>query len=109
MDPEQKQFLSLTTTPARLSPEEAGWLLKFSRLEIAILVSAGLLRPLGNPPANGQKYFATEVILPLRHDLKWMNRASDAIYRYWRDKNARKLSTRVPVNEASATSPKTAA
>jgi hypothetical protein len=45
------------------------------------------LKPLGHPPSNGQKYFATATLEDLRRDLKWLARASDLIVEYWRIKN----------------------
>lgn len=90
MNSEHKQYLSLMKTPARVNPEQAAWNLGFQAHDIAVLVAAGLLKPLGNPPTNGQKYFAAVVIDELRSDTKWLSRASDAIYRHWRVKNSRK-------------------
>ena len=109
MDPEQKQFLSLMTTPARCNPEQAAWRLGFQVHDIAVLVATGLLKPLGNPPTNGQKYFAAVVIDELRNDTKWLSRASDAIYRHWREKNTRKRSTDEPANWPPVGTPKNAA
>ena len=90
MDSEQKQFLCLTKPPARLNPEQAAWYLGFRLHDIPILVSAGLLKPLGSPPPNGVKHFAASVVDELRQDAKWLARASDAIHRHWQFKNARK-------------------
>lgn len=45
-----EQFLYLMMAPARLTVEEAAWLLGFSPHEIPILVAKGLLKPLGCPP-----------------------------------------------------------
>ena len=44
-----------------------------------MLVATGLLKPLGPPPRNGTKFFATEILDQLRRDEKWLARASDAI------------------------------
>lgn len=38
MNPEQKQFLSLERRPARLTTEQAAWLLGFNAHDIPILV-----------------------------------------------------------------------
>lgn len=54
------------------------------------MIAAGLLKPLGHPPRNGTKFFATETLEQLRRDEKWLARASDAICAYWRESNARK-------------------
>ncbi len=76
--------------PARVVAEEAAWYLGFMPHDIPVLVSAGLLKPLGHPPASGTKFFATATLQKLRDDLKWLSRASDAIVRHWQTKNARK-------------------
>jgi hypothetical protein len=88
MSPERREFLSLPTPPARLSLGEAAWFLGFSDHDISVLVSAGLLKPLGRPPPSGSKYFATAELRALREDTRWLARASDAIVAHWRQKNA---------------------
>src|SRR5687767_5416799 len=50
MNSQQEQFLNLKTHPARLKVEEAAWYLGFAAHEITILMSEGLLKPLGHPP-----------------------------------------------------------
>ena len=50
---EKKEFLSLSTQPARLNSKETAWFVGFAEKEIPVLVAAGLLRPLGRPPRNG--------------------------------------------------------
>ena len=104
MNAEQKQFLSLAVAPARLNSEQAAWLLGFQEHDIPILVAAGLLKPLGSPPANGVKYFAASVAGELRDDTKWLARASDAIHRHWQQKNRRKRpappGSAVPISSA---------
>src|SRR5439155_10009585 len=87
---EQTEFLSWKIAPARLSATQAAWFLGFEPHEIPILVTANLLRPLGHPPRNSTKFFATETLEELRRDEKWLARASDAICNYWRERNARK-------------------
>ncbi|HAB17920.1 MAG TPA: hypothetical protein DCE44_15885 [Verrucomicrobiales bacterium] len=53
-------------------------------------MSRGLLRPLGRPGQNSTKYFATAELLELRHDVKWLARATDAVQERWRLKNRKK-------------------
>ena len=53
-----------------------------------MLVSAGLLKPLGRPPASGSKFFATVELQELRADTRWLAKASDVIVHHWRTKNA---------------------
>jgi hypothetical protein len=85
---EKKDFLSLTIQPARVGINEAAWLLGFGEHDISVLVSAGLLKPLGHPPASGSKYFSTSELQALRGDVRWLARASDAVVNYWKQKNA---------------------
>src|SRR5271154_1935647 len=77
--------------PARVIAEEAAWLLGFASHDIPVLVNAGLLRPLGHPPASGTKFFATATLQKLRDDLTWLSRASDAIVKHWQSQNLRKV------------------
>jgi hypothetical protein len=86
---EKRDFLNLQTPPARILVEEAAWYLGFAPHDIPVLVSAGLLKPLGRPPRSGSKYFATATIQRLRDDINWLSRASDAIVRHWQAKNER--------------------
>jgi|SRR6516162_7302817 hypothetical protein len=88
MNQAKKDFLSLTTPPARLGINETAWLLGFGENDIPVLVSVGLLKPLGRPAATGSKYFATVELRALRDDTRWLAKASDAIVNYWRTKNS---------------------
>jgi hypothetical protein len=87
MNSERLEFLTLKIPPARLTPQETAWFLGFSLKEISMLTSEGLLKPLGRPPRNGQKYFATAELEELRRDGKWLAKASDAVVAYWRKRN----------------------
>src|SRR5580698_11171594 len=94
MNQDKKDFLALPTPPARLTIIEASWLLGFADHDIGVLVSAGLLKPLGRPPQSGSKYFATTEIQTLRNDVRWLAKASDAVVNFWKKKNAGRLSRR---------------
>jgi len=85
-----ERFLNLKHPPGRLTREETAWFLGFSPDEITILVSRGLLKPLGHPAANGQKFFLTAALEELKRDEKWFGKATDAIVEFWRNKNERK-------------------
>src|SRR5262245_48585322 len=87
MNPEKQQFLNLKSPPARLTLEEAAWLLGFQVHDIPVLVRRGLLKPLGNPPANASKHFATVELETLRSDPRWLARATDALHQHWHRKN----------------------
>ena len=90
---QQTDFLSWKIVPARLTATQTAWFLGFKPEEIPLLAAAGLLKPLGHPPRNGTKFFATETLEQLRRDEKWLARASDAICAYWRQSNARKAAS----------------
>jgi hypothetical protein len=92
MRQEKKDFLTLTMYPARLNITEAAWYLGFNESDITVLIAAGLLKPLGRPPASGSKYFATAELQSLRNDTRWLAKASDAIVNHWRRKNAERRS-----------------
>jgi len=92
MNQERKDFLSLRNLPARFGIGETAWFLGFGENDIPVLVSAGLLKPLGKPTATGSKYFAGAELQNLRNDSRWLGKASDAIVNHWRSKNASRRS-----------------
>lgn len=61
MNNERHQFLNLKTFPARLDVQEAAWYLGFASHDRPIITRVGLLKPLGHPPTNGVKHFATAI------------------------------------------------
>ncbi|HWN97397.1 MAG TPA: hypothetical protein VNT99_20365 [Methylomirabilota bacterium] len=85
-----ERFLNLRRQPAQLTVEEAARNLGFSPHDIPILVAKGMLKPLGHPPANAQKYFLTAALDQLHSDEKWFSKARDTLYAHWRYKNGRK-------------------
>lgn len=87
------EFLNLAEKPYRLTMEQTAWKLGFPPHEISILIAKGLLKPLGHPAHNGQKFFLSSVLEELRRDERWFSKASDAIAEYWRRKNSRKGET----------------
>lgn len=91
-DAEVKRFvLNTRRLPARLHAHEVAPLLNFSHDDIAALVSAGLLVPLGNPKtANTPKYFATVEIDRCANDAGWLNHASAVVIGRNRTKNERR-------------------
>ncbi|MEJ0090603.1 MAG: hypothetical protein WDM80_12785 [Limisphaerales bacterium] len=80
MKEDQLRFLSLLgQLPARLTAEQAGWILNCQAHDIPALIQAKLLKPLGNPAPNGTKFFATVDILELLKDRSWLTRMTNAI------------------------------
>ena len=98
MREDQQQFLRLLgQLPARLTAEQAGWVLNCQSHDVPVLVAAKLLKPLGNPPANGIKFFATADLLEAVKDRHWLVRMSATIYQHWQKKNKRnQLAVRTP-------------
>jgi hypothetical protein len=97
MNPQRKDFLSVTgVIPARLDSQEAAWFLGFSNHDIPVLIRTGLLKPLGHPPPNGVKYFASATLASLREDTQWLSRATDALTKCWKNKNASKSRRNLP-------------
>ena len=90
MRDDQHQFLTLLgQLPARLTAEQAAWVLNCQVHDIPALVAAKLLKPLGNPPANGIKFFATVDVLEHVKDRHWLVRVSATICQHWQRKNSR--------------------
>ncbi len=95
MNPERREFLNLLSAPGRLTATETAWKLGFEPDYIPILVGAGLLRPLGHPPAGAVKFFMTAEIEQKKADFKWMSRACEVIRLKWREKNERAAKRRL--------------
>jgi len=53
-----RDVLNLRRLPARLTVQQTAALLNCGEHDIPVLVSQGLLKPLGHPAANVVKYFA---------------------------------------------------
>jgi hypothetical protein len=91
MRDDQHRFLSLLgQVPARLTAEQAAWVLGCQAHDVPILVAARLLRPLGNPAPNGVKYFATMEILELCKNRTWLAKVTNAASEHWKQKNLHK-------------------
>lgn len=59
-----------------------------------ILVGARLLKPLGNPPPNSVKYFATLEVLEQAKDRTWLAKVTSALNQHWQNKNAARRKQR---------------
>jgi len=93
MRDDQHQFLTLLgQLPARLTAEQAAWVLNCQPHDVPILVASRLLKPLGNPPANGIKFFATADLLELAKDRAWLAKMTHTISQHWQKRNTRQKS-----------------
>jgi hypothetical protein len=91
MKENQHRFLSLLgQLPLRLNAEQAGWVLNCQPHDLPALIHARLLKPLGNPSANGTKYFATADLLEIAKDRAWLVKVTTTINTHWQRQNANK-------------------
>lgn len=80
-------LLNCHRLPARLNTSEVAVLLGFQEHDIAPLVAAKLLTPLGKPAPNAPKYFAAVEVVACAEDRDWLCRATKAMARHWASKN----------------------
>jgi len=80
----------LGQSPARLTAEQAGWMLNCQAHDIPALISARLLKPLGSPSQNSTKYFSTADVLEIAKDRAWLVKVTNTICHHWQKQNARK-------------------
>jgi hypothetical protein len=76
--------------PARLLAEEVAKLLHCTKEDVGLLVSAGILRPLGGPNQNAVKFFSVVELMALLADREWLDEATKTIGQFWKRKNARR-------------------
>jgi len=101
MREDQQRFLSLAgQLPARLTVEQAAWVLNCQTHDVPVLIASRLLKPLGNPPPNGIKFFATAEVLDSVKDRSWLAKISNTVNQHWQKKNAR-CRNRAPKGAAS--------
>ena len=81
--------------PARLLASQVAKLLNCTADDVAILVTAGKLCPLGRPRPNAVKFFSTVELIALLADREWLDEATKTIGQFWRRKNARRNSINV--------------
>ena len=84
------EWLNLRRRPGKANVPQTGWLLGFAEHDVPILVNAKLLKPLGNPPPNAVKWFATEEVEKLADDESWLNKATRTLYAYWGRQNSKR-------------------
>src|SRR5208337_3047866 len=91
MREEQHQFLRLLNQlPARLTAEQAAWVINCQPHDVPILVAARLLKPLGNPSPYNVKFFAASELLEQVKDRTWLAKVTNALNQHWQRRNAAK-------------------
>jgi hypothetical protein len=83
-------LLNCARLPGRLTSGEAAVVLGFAEHDIAPLIAAKILEPLGRPAPNAPKYFAANDVLQRANDRDWLAKATKTLSHHWRSKNERK-------------------
>lgn len=102
MRDDQHRFLVLLgQLPARLTAEQAAWVLNCQAHDVPVLVASRLLKPLGNPQPNSVKYFSTLEVLELTKDRAWLAKVTNTVSQHWKQKNQHKAARQGAVNSKS--------
>jgi hypothetical protein len=97
---EASALLNCRRLPARLNVTEVAVLLGFKEHDIAPLISAKLLNPLGKPASNAPKYFATVEIVARAENVSWLIEATKALAKHWMKKNRRYEEGKLTFNDS---------
>ena len=98
-------LLNCRRLPARLNTSETAVLLGVQEHDIAPLVAAKLLAPLGKPAANAPKYFASVEVVARAESSSWLSEATKTLAKHWLAKNRRKRPACVLVTPNRVGSP----
>ena len=82
--------LNCRRLPARLNTSEVAVLLGFQEHDIAPLIAARLITPLGKPAPNAPKYFAAVEVQACAQNPDWLSQATKTLAKHWLGKNSRK-------------------
>jgi hypothetical protein len=74
--------------PARLLAAQVAKLLNCTSEDVAVLVTADKLRPLGRPNSNAVKFFSAVELISLLTGREWLDEATKTIGQFWKRKNA---------------------
>jgi len=83
-----------TNSSDRIPSETVAELLGYQRRDIAILIAAGLLRPLGQPHQKSVKWFFREEIEALKGNRDFHDKATFAIQEHWRGQKLKREQKR---------------
>ena len=90
---EEALLLDGRRLPARLTSAGVAVVLGFQEHDIAQLVVAKLLIPLGKPVHNSPKHFAAVDIIQAAQDREWLSTATRQISRYWQSRNEKRATS----------------
>jgi len=71
---------------ARIDVAQTAKLLGMAEHDIPILVSQGMLRPLGEPAQNSTKWFSAIEVIGLAADRPWLDKATKKLSNHWKRK-----------------------
>ena len=97
----EKSILLVSRLPARLAPEKVAEVLGFSTYEISVLMSTGMLKPLGRPAPNAHKYFCALEIVELSLNHEWLDKATRMVSKHWHNKNRREKQHKLAASPAA--------
>ena len=83
-------ILKLPRLPARLTTEEAAFLLRVERQDIPWIVDAGILTACGEPAETAQKWYSTVDVLNLMENPDKLSEMTQVISDRWAKKNSRR-------------------
>src|ERR1035438_6982754 len=89
-DDQHRFMILLGQLPARLTAEQAAWVVNCQPHDVPTLIAARLLKPLGNPLPSSVKYFAASELLEQAKDRTWLAKVTNALNQHWQKKNAGK-------------------
>ena len=73
--------------PERLTVQQVARMLNTTDEGVYVITARKLLKPLGNPPRNGTKYYAKAQVRRSCADDGWLGRISAALVKFKWDKN----------------------
>jgi hypothetical protein len=94
-------ILKLPRLPARLTTEEAAFLLRIEEQDIPWIVDAGILSPCGQPAHKAQKWYSTVDVLTLMENPDKLSEMTQVISGRWAEKNARRPKNKNGVETVS--------
>jgi hypothetical protein len=94
-------ILKLPRLPARLTTEEAAFLLRIEKQDIPWIVDAGILTPCGEPADTAQKWYSTVDVLTLMESPDKLSEMTQVISGRWAEKNARRPKKKKGVEKVS--------
>ena len=90
MSDDERLFFSIFgQLPVRLSVEQVARILNCGDHSIRALVKAKHLKPLGDPPENGEKMFSRDELLELTKKRNFLDRITNTIHKGHHDKRLR--------------------